>query len=167
MLMLFTSLGLLFLSAVVISAQSPTYSGNWKLETNFSLIPPDFLAMKVSQNASELKVELVTKPNNESGVQKTQSRTYDLTGHQTVMYEDGNTEKVAATLNANLQADGSLVLNMNRFMTDKNESFTLERKSVWELVDNGKKLKVTEFVKLPEGATNVSDGVSLYYVREN
>ncbi len=153
--------GLLFFSVVATSAQTPNFSGKWKLHTESPHLKPDFMTMNVSQSPTELKVETTIK------LQKSEeiiTKNYNLEGKQTFI--EAHDGLAAAELNANSQPDGNLRLTSTVFMTNKAEKFTVERESVWELINGGKTLKVTEYMKSIAGKAKNAEGIEMYFTKE-
>jgi hypothetical protein len=152
MLMLLAACGFFVLSMVVTASPNPappSFAGQWKLQTKSPHVPPEFLAMNVSQTATELKVDLNIGSQPGAAKAKYQTRLYDLSGKETLLFEDDDPQKVAATLIAEPQPDGKMLLKMNRLTTDRGRVVVIEHKSLWELKADGS-LKITEFLVSPE-----------------
>jgi len=160
--------------AVAVLAATPDFSGEWVLDVSKSKLPDtmavESMTLKVSQTDKELKVESVSKMNQNQaaggGMRRgnggAQTVTYNLEGKEMLVNTEGRMageEKRKAAVTA----DGKLNLNVIRNFKSEMGEMTMKTNEIWELLDAGKTLKVIRYMETPRGATNAE----MYFTNKN
>lgn len=173
----------LFLAAVAVSAQTakPNFTGEWELETGRSVLPEtmriESMTMKVAQTDKELRVFSISSRSQSSktdgsgngnrvvtgGGYAYGTNSYSLDGKETT--SDINNEMMTGkvTRKAAVETDGKLSLTATSNLETQMGSYTTKTNEVWELLDEGKTLKVTRYTETPRGATNAE----LYFTKKS
>lgn len=145
---LFLTIGLC-LQALAATFETPNYAGDWEMDAKRSKLSPmmrvEAMTMKIAQTEKEMKIEINSKtPRGE------QSNTviYDLGGKETTAEAPGG----AATYKAKVEKNGNLKLSSTRKVTTQMGEMTITTKDAWELIEDGKTLKVTREIESPRGA---------------
>ena len=154
----------LFLAAA-ISAQTAklNYAGDWELVK--SKLPEIMQAasrtLKVTQTEKELKVESVSKRAKGDVRGGTQTVTYSLGGKETNAEVGSGGIAGKETRKATMMADGKLNLTLTRSFNNEMGNVTIKTNEIWELLDEGKTLKVTRYMETPRGG----GGGEMYFTK--
>jgi TonB family protein len=170
-----TAMFCLCLQAVVaVFAATPNFAGNWELDVSKSILPDamqiESMTLTVVQTEKELQIQSVTK--RARGSMGSPMRRGD--GTQTVVYSLEGTETNAEigsgamagkeTRRASVTSDGKLSLTLMRsFNSETGGTVTVKTNDTWELMDEGKTLKVIRYMETPRGATNAE----LYFTKKS
>jgi hypothetical protein len=154
-------------------AQSKTnFAGNWELDVKKSKLPEmmriEAMTMKVTQTDKELTVETATKRmpppegaagggmggrgggGGRGGFGGDGTVTYSLDGKEKTIQQDSPMGQVPVTLLAKSDA-GKLKLNSSRKINSPMGEVSVTSEETWELVDEGKTLKVVRTTASPRG----------------
>ncbi len=158
--------------ANIVLAATPDFSGEWELDVSKSkmpgTLPIESMVLKVSQTDKELQVESVTKYNRVSrvtgrGISGNMTTVYNLEGKEMlVQISNGKTmgeEKRKATA----MTDGKLSLSVIRDLKSVPHDMTSKTNEIWELLDEGKTLKIIRYTEMSQGATNAE----MYFTNKN
>jgi TonB family protein len=159
---------------VAVFAATPNFAGNWELDVSRSKLPEtmqiESMTLTVVQTEKELSVQTATK--RARGGMGNPMRRGD--GNQTVIYSLEGKEINAEigsgamagreTRRASVTSDGKLSLTLMRnFNRETGGAVTLKTNDTWELMDEGKTLKVIRYMETPRGATNAE----LYFTKKD
>ena len=165
---------LCFQAVVAVFAATPNFAGNWELDVSRSKLPEtmqiESMTLTVVQTEKELSVQTATK--RARGGMGNPMRRGD--GNQTVIYSLEGKEINAEigsgamagreTRRASVTSDGKLSLTLMRnFNRETGGAVTLKTNDTWELMDEGKTLKVIRYMETPRGATNAE----LYFTKKD
>ncbi len=165
---------LCFQAVVAVFAATPNFAGNWELDVSRSKLPEtmqiESMTLTVVQTEKELSVQTATK--RARGGMGNPMRRGD--GNQTVIYSLEGKEINAEigsgamagreTRRASVTSDGKLSLTLMRnFNRETGGAITLKTNDTWELMDEGKTLKVIRYMETPRGATNAE----LYFTKKD
>jgi TonB family protein len=158
----------LFLAAAVQAQTAKSnFAGDWELDAVKSKLPEtmqvDSMTLKVSQTEKELKVESVSKRAKGGARGGTQNIAYNLEGKETEVEVGSGTLAGKEIRKASVTADGKLNLNVTRNFNGETGNVTMKINEIWELLDEGKTLKVVRYMETPRGATNAE----LYFTRKS
>jgi len=170
-----TAIFCLCLQAVVaVFAATPNFAGNWELDVSKSKLPDtmqiESMTLKVVQTEKELSIQSATK--RARGSMDSSMRRGD--NNQTVIYslegKDINAEIGSGTMagketrRASVTSDGKLSLTLMRsFNNETGSTVTVKTNDTWELMDEGKTLKVIRYMETPRGATNAE----MYFTKKD
>ncbi|MBA3693982.1 MAG: TonB family protein [Acidobacteria bacterium] len=170
-----TAMFCLCLQAVVaVFAATPNFAGNWELDVSKSKLPDamqiESMTLTVVQTEKELSIQSATK--RARGGMGNPMRRGD--GNQTVIYslegketnaEIGNGAMAGKeTRRVSVTSDGKLSLTLMRsFNSETGGTITLKTNETWELMDEGRTLKVIRYMETPRGATNAE----LYFTKKS
>lgn len=171
-----TAMFCLFFQAVVaVFAATPNFTGNWELDINKSKLPDtmqiESMTLTVVQTEKDLSIQTATK-RARGGMGSPMRRGGD--GNQTVVYslegKDINSEIGSGamagkeTRRASVISDGKLSLTLMRsFNRETGDTVTMKTNDTWELMNDGKTLKVIRYMETPRGATNAE----LYFTKKD
>ena len=171
-----TAMFCLFFQAVVaVFAATPNFTGNWELDINKSKLPDtmqiESMTLTVVQTEKDLSIQTATK-RARGGMGSPMRRGGD--GNQTVIYSLEGRETNAEigsgamagkeTRRAAVTSDGKLSLTLMRsFNRETGDTVTMKTNDTWELMDDGKTLKVIRYMETPRGATNAE----LYFTKKD
>jgi TonB family protein len=166
---------LCFQAVVAVFAATPNFAGNWELDLSKSKLPNamqiESMTLTVVQTEKELSIQSATK-RARGGTVSPMRRDGD--GNQTVIYSLEGKEINAEigsgamagkeTRRASVTSDGKLSLTLMRnFNSETGGTVTLKTNDTWELMDEGKTLKVIRYMETPRGATNAE----LYFTKKS
>jgi len=166
---------LCFQAVVAVFAATPNFAGNWELDLSKSKLPNamqiESMTLTVVQTEKELSIQSATK-RARGGTVSPMRRDGD--GNQTVIYSLEGKEINAEigsgamagkeTRRASVTSDGKLSLTLMRnFNSETGGTVTLKTNDTWELMDEGKTLKVIRYMETPRGATNAE----LYFTKKD
>lgn len=161
-------------AVVAVFAATPNFAGNWELDVSKSKLPDamqiESMTLTVVQTEKELSIQSATK--RARGSMGNLMRRGD--GNQTVIYslegketnaEIGNGAMAGKeTRRVSVTSDGKLSLTLMRsFNSETGGTITLKTNETWELMDEGKTLKVIRYMETPRGATNAE----LYFTKKS
>jgi len=164
--------------ATAVFAAIPNFAGDWELDLIKSKLPEtmtiESMTMKVAQTEKELKIESTTKRaqgNVRSGTGSpmrrggggTQIISYNLDGKETNADIGSGAMAGKEMRKASLTSDGKLSLTLTRNISNETGSITIKTNETWELMDEGKTLKVVHYMETPRGATNAE----LYFTKKD
>ncbi|HSK74222.1 MAG TPA: hypothetical protein VK892_21160 [Pyrinomonadaceae bacterium] len=170
-----TAIFALFAMALAVSAQEKTtnFAGNWELDAGKSKLPEQMriesMTLNVSQTDKELKVESKTKraappEGSGGGMGRGGGRggfgggdgtvSYSLDGKETKIQRESPMGQIPVTLKAKFEKDGKLKLTSTAKMNTQMGEVTVTTKENWELLDEGKTLKITRDMETPRGTTS-------------
>jgi TonB family protein len=171
-----TAMFCLFFQAVMaVFAATPNFAGNWELDVSKSKLPDtmqiESMTLTVVQTEKDLSIQTATK-RARGGTGSPMRRGGD--GNQTVIYSLEGRETNAEigsgamagkeTRRAAVTSDGKLSLTLMRsFNNETGGTVTLKTNDTWELMDDGKTLKVIRYMETPRGATNAE----LYFTKKS
>lgn len=160
-----------------VFAATPDFSGYWELDASKSTLPAampvESIVLKVLQSEKDLKIENTTRPrkNDSDGarlnvVLVAQTAIYNLEGNETNS-EIGNGRTAGKEIRkATITSDNKLNLNLIRSFQSEKGEVTIKINEIWELLDEGKTLKIIRYTETPRGATTAelfftkkSDGI--------
>ena len=151
-----TTIVSLFLAAAVSAQTATNYAGVWELDAGKSKLPAtmqvESMTLKVTQTDTELTVESTSKGAAKRG--GTTSVVYNLEGKESVKEAGSGMMASKETRRAAFTADGKLNLNFTRSFKSETGDVNLKTNEIWELLDEGKTMKVTRYMETPRGATN-------------
>jgi TonB family protein len=165
---------LCFQAVVAVFAATPNFAGNWELDVSRSKLPDtmqiESMTLTVVQTEKELSIQSATK--RARGGMGSPMRRGD--GNQTVIYslegKEINAEISSGamagkeTRRALVTSDGKLSLTIMRsFNSETGGTVALKTNDTWELMDEGKTLKVIRYMEMPRGATNAE----LYFTKKD
>ncbi len=165
---------LCFQAVVVVFAATPNFAGNWELDVGKSKLPDtmqiESMTLTVVQTETELKIQSATKRargSMDSPVRRaggTQTVSYSLEGKETNAEIGSGVMAGKETRRASVTSDGKLSLTITRnFNSETGGAITLKTNDTWELLDEGKTLKVIRYIETPRGATNAE----LYFTKKS
>ncbi len=154
----------LYFQTTKVSAATPDFSGEWKLEAGRSTLPEaagiESMTLKVSQTAKEITIQTSTQLNVELGGGSTKQGS----AVKTIVYNLDGTEKateigngimaVTETRKAKITADGKLSLTVMRGSKTETGKPGMKSNETWELLDNGNTLKIIRYTETPRGGMN-------------
>jgi hypothetical protein len=154
----------LSLTSVLAQTKAANYAGEWSLDMKKSELPRmmqnvESMTMTVTQDEKTLKTTTSTK----GGAREmpAQSISYSLEGKETVA-EVGGMMGGTATLKAKIEKDGKLILNSVRKANFQGNEVTITIKDRWELIDEGKTLKISRTTDTPRGSMSST----LYFTKQ-
>jgi hypothetical protein len=168
-------LGFLVLSSLTAFSQDKAadFSGKWNLDVAASKLDErsriESMTMTVTQTASDLKIETVTKraaPQGDvSGRGGGMGRgggfgggdsttTYTLDGKEKTVQQESPAGNVPVKLKAKAEKDGKLKLTSSRTLDTPMGSMTLTTTEIWSLSGDGKMLTVKRDMDSPRGTTS-------------
>ena len=165
---------LCFQAVVAVFAATPNFAGNWELDVSRSKLPDtmqiESMTLTVVQTEKELSIQSATK--RARGGMGSPMRRGD--GNQTVIYslegKEINAEISSGamagreTRRASVTSDGKLSLTLMRsFNSEAGGTVTQKTNDTWELMDEGKTLKVIRYMETPRGATNAE----MYFTKKS
>jgi len=165
---------LCFQAAVTVFAATPNFSGSWELDVGKSKLPDtmqiESMTLTVVQTEKELSIQSATKRargNMDSPMRRggggTQTVIYSLEGKETNAEIGSGAMAGKEIRRASVTSDGKLSLTLMRnFNSENGAAVTLKTNDTWELMDEGKTLKVIRYMEMPRGATNAE----LYFTRK-
>ncbi len=166
---------LCFQAVVAVFAATPNFAGNWELDVGKSKLPAgmqiESMTLTVVQTEKELQIQSVTKrargsmgsPMRRSG-DGTQTVVYSLEGKEINAEIGSGVMAGKETRRASVTSDGKLSLTLMRsFNNETGGTVTVKTNDTWELMDEGKTLKVIRYMETPRGATNAE----LYFTKKS
>ncbi|MGI8789046.1 MAG: TonB family protein [Pyrinomonadaceae bacterium] len=170
----------LFLTAIAVSAQTakPNYAGFWELDASKSVLPEtmriESMTMTVEQTENQLSIVGVSTrsaASKDGGKMMGTSvlaggngaNTYNLDGKETTSDINNPMMSGKAVRQASITAGGILNLITTSNVSTQMGDFTLKTSDTWELLDEGKALKVTRYTETPRGATTAV----LYFTKKS
>ena len=171
-----TAMFCLFFQAVMaVFAATPNFAGNWELDVSKSKLPDtmqiESMTLTVVQTEKDLSIQTATKrarggtgsPMRRGG-DGNQTVTYSLEGKETNAEIGSGVMAGKETRRASVTSDGKLSLTTTRnFNNETGGTVTLKTNDAWELMDEGKTLKVIRYMETPRGATNAE----LYFTKKS
>ncbi len=166
---------LCFQATVAVFAATPNFAGNWELDLSRSKLPEmmqiESMTLKVTQTEKELQIESATKRARGSmgspmrrGGDGTQTVVYSLEGKEINAEISSGAMAGKETRRALVTSDGKLSLTIMRsFNSETGGTVALKTNDTWELMDEGKTLKVIRYMEMPRGATNAE----LYFTKKD
>ena len=166
---------LCFQAAVTVFAATPNFSGSWELDVGKSKLPDtmqiESMTLTVVQTEKELSIQSATKRargNMDSPMRRggggTQTVIYSLEGKETNAEIGSGAMAGKETRRAAVTSDGKLSLTVTRnFNNEAGGTVTLKTNDTWELLDEGRTLKVIRYMETPRGATNAE----LYFTKKS
>ncbi len=165
---------LCFQAVVAVFAATPNFAGNWELDGSRSKLPDtmqiESMTLKVVQTEKELQIESATKRARGSVGSPmrrgdgTQTVIYSLEGKEINAEISSGAMAGKETRRALVTSDGKLSLTLMRnFNSETGGTVTLKTNDTWELMDEGKTLKVIRYMETPRGATNAE----LYFTKKD
>lgn len=157
--------------ATAVYAATPNFSGEWELDVSKSTLPDtmpiESMTLKVSQTEKDLNVESVVKADQSRGGMRrgggAQIALYNLEGKETLADIGNGMMTGKETRKASLTADGKLNLTSTRNFKSERGEVTMKTNEIWELLDDGKTLKITRYMETPRGATNAE----MYFTKKS
>ena len=166
---------LCFQAVVAVFAATPNFAGNWELDLSKSKLPNamqiESMTLTVVQTEKELSIQSATKrarggtvsPMRRDG-DGNQTVTYSLEGKEINAEISSGAMAGKETRRASVTSDGKLSLTLMRnFNSETGGTVTLKTNDTWELMDEGKTLKVIRYMETPRGATNAE----LYFTKKS
>jgi len=168
-------------SAVFAQNKTTNFAGSWELDAGKSKLPErmrvESMTLNVTQTDKELKVETNAKRaarpegdrpagNGNGGMRSgggmgrggmigggNGTISYSLDGKETIVKTESpeGMPSSSATLKAKMEKDGKLKLVSSRSFDTPNGSMTVKTIETWEIVDDGKGLKVRRDSETPRG----------------
>jgi len=166
---------LCFQAVVTVFAATPNFAGNWELDVSKSKLPDamqiESMTLTVEQTEAELKIQSATKRARGSmgkpmrrGGDGAQTVIYSLEGKETNAEIGSGAMAGKETRRALVTSDGKLSLTLMRsFKSESGSTVTLKTNDTWELMDEGKTLKVIRYMETPRGATNAE----MYFTKKS
>ena len=150
--------------ALTVLAATPDFSGTWELDKNKSTIPQsvaiETMILRVMQTEKEITVQSVTKTNQSQtreGIKirdGAQSVSYTLDGKETNTDMGSGTMAGKESRRATVTANDVLSLTITRNFNNEMGNVTYKTNETWELLDQGRTLKIMRYSETPRGATN-------------
>ncbi len=163
-IILTTIISLLLAAAVSAQTAKSNFTGDWTLDVSRSILPEtmpiESLTLKVTQTQQELNIFSLTKmakgdvrgaARNGGGAQAV---AYNLEGKDTIVDIGSGVMAGKETRKAVAMADGKLNLTVTRVFNNEMGGVTIKINEIWELIDEGKTLKVLRYMETPRGAVN-------------
>ena len=166
---------LCFQAVVAVFAATPNFAGNWELDVSRSKLPDtmqiESMTLTVVQTEKELSIQSATKRARGSmgspmrrGGDGTQTVVYSLEGKEINAEIGSGVMAGKETRRASVTSDGKLSLTLMRsFNSETGGTITVKTNDTWELLDEGKTLKVIRYIETPRGATNAE----LYFTKKS
>ena len=161
--------------AMTVLAATPDFSGFWQIDVNKSVLPDtmpvESLTMKVTQTEKEIKIESTRKSsqNSDDGTRRSvsvikQIVAFNLEDNMTTTTTDvgSGATQGSEVRQAKITADGKFSLTTTRRFTDQSRAAE-KTNEIWELLDEGKTLKITRYVESATGAVNAE----MYFTRKS
>ena len=166
---------LCFQAVVAVFAATPNFAGNWELDVSRSKLPDtmqiESMTLRVVQTEKELSIQSATKRARGSmgspmrrGGDGTQTVVYSLEGKEINAEISSGAMAGRETRRASVTSDGKLSLTLMRsFNSEAGGTVTQKTNDTWELMDEGKTLKVIRYMETPRGATNAE----MYFTKKD
>ena len=147
---------------VAVLAATPDYSGEWELDMNKSKLPDptqiESMMLSVLQTKKDLRVGSLTKLNQNSTRGEAGSivlnAVYSLEGEETLADIGSGVMAGSEKRIAKVTADGKLSLTTTRSFKSETGSGVTKSNETWELLDDGKTLKINRYLETPRGEIN-------------
>ncbi len=165
---------LCFQATVAVFAATPDFAGNWELDVSKSKLPDtmqiESMTLIVVQTEKDLSIQSATKRvrggvgNPARRGDGTQTVIYSLEGKEINAEIGSGVMAGKESRRASVTSDGKLSLTLMRsFNSETGGTITVKTNDTWELMDEGKTLKVIRYMETPRGATNAE----LYFTKKS
>ncbi len=163
--------------AMTVSAATPDFSGSWELDTGKSVLPEtmrvESMTIKVVQTEKDLRIVSISSRTQSNkgdrrggagmGFGGSGANDYSLDGKETTTDISNDMATGKVTRKATVASDGKLSLTATSNLETQMGSFTMKTNEIWELLDEGKTLKITRYTESPRGATNAE----MYFTKKS
>ncbi len=165
---------LCFQATVAVFAATPDFAGIWELDVSKSKLPDtmqiESMTLIVMQTEKDLSIQSATKRvrggvgNPARRGDGTQTVIYSLEGKEINAEIGSGVMAGKESRRASVTSDGKLSLTLMRsFNSETGGTITVKTNDTWELLDEGKTLKVIRYIETPRGATNAE----LYFTKKS
>jgi TonB family protein len=161
--------------AMRVAAATPDFSGSWELDVGKSTLPESMrveaMTLKVVQTEKDLRIVSITSRSSSNkgerrggaGLGAAGASDYTLDGKETTADISNDMATGKVTRKAIVASDGKLSLTATSNFETQMGSFTMKTNEIWELLDEGKTLKITRYTESPRGATNAE----MYFTKKS